>query len=458
MRRFIAGVVGPAVIVATWAFGAFAKDATYESMLVVNTEDSTVRFEQTLSIPLSRVLTSIPDPEAETSANRLFLRHTVPTSEASWGGVLTLEADALSARLFVHEPHDTTSDPFRLVHGSVRDDTSIGAAVSWTGSWPGHAQYVSAVPLRGLAGPLVFAQVAAPAEDTIRLSTLAYGTERLRHHFLAVDGRLRVGDSRLEWGVARQTGVELHTSGGLSSRDVVDEGARFARMETSFGRHRIWLLVHDTDREFRSLAASSYPFRRGATGIESRWQWRPATNRLLSVYGERILFRDTSSATGLEVSFSSMPRRAWGWRVGWEGSWVDSTPDSNAWNVTVTNPDRRLEQAMTVSKDAKGDVRRRIRLQWNEGTWFARLSTDDRLPGWRLEWRWTHDGTWETVVVYKQRTYTDRGIVSWFHVSLTYHVPDFGQVWIRWREPDQGRLDVGWTRPETLGAGVSVFF
>lgn len=459
MRRFLAGVIGPVVFVAAWAFCALAKDATYESTMVVNTEDSTVWFEQTVSLPLSRVLTSFPEFDADMSAgNRLFLRHQAPTSDSSnWGARLSLETNALSAHLFVHERHDTSSDPFRLVHGSVRGDAAKGVSVTWSGRVPGHAQYVSAVPLRGTDGPLVFARLAASPDEIVRLSVLAYGTERLRHRFFVVDGRLRFGSSRLEWGVAQQGGVEVNTSGGEPRRDRLDARAGFIRVETSLGRHRAWLLVHDTDEGFRSLAADAYPFRRGATGIESRWQWRPATNRLLSVYGERRMSRGDSSHEAVEVSFSSMPRGAWGWRVGGDVSWDDGARDSSGWSVTVTNPDRRLEQSVTVSKTADG-LRRRLRLQWNEGHWLARLSTDDRLPGWRLEGRWTPEGVWEATMVYKQRTYADRGVVSWFHASLTYHIPDFGQVWIRWMEPDQGRIDVGWSRPPTVGAGLTVFF
>lgn len=273
-----------------------------------------------------------------------------------------------------------------------------------------------------------------------------------------VDGELVGGNYRLQWGTARQDGVEIGQFAGGFFREPVQERARFVRLQSSFGHHRAWLLLHDTSDHFRSLAAATYPFRRGTAAIESRWQWRPGTNRLVSVYGEWRMSRDGQSFQGVEAGYSSMPRRQWGWRVGWDSSWEDGVTGTTGWSVTLTNPDRRFQHSLTVSRSTGRPTRRRIRLQWDDGRWRARLSADDQLPAWRVEWRWTSGHRWLVTVVFKQRLYADRGVVSWVHAALTHHIPGFGQVWLQWMEPDLGRLDVGWTRAKTIGAGLRVSF
>src|SRR5690625_4718757 len=130
-----------------------------------------------------------------------------------------------------------------------------------------------------------------------------------------------------------QDGVEIaNTDGGLISKPL-NERARFVRLESSFGRHRAWVLVHDTSSNCRSLAASTYRFRRGSTAVESRWQWRPATNVLLSVFGERRVSHVGTSVEAAEVGVSFMPRRRWGWRIGLESSFGDGESEATAWDV-----------------------------------------------------------------------------------------------------------------------------
>lgn len=459
MRRIFASVVGPVVIVATWALGAVAQDATYESRVLVRADDLTVGIEQSLFLPLSR-LPGLAGGEADPSdENYLVLRQTLPADGRwSWSGALAFERGALSTKWFLRHPHDTSSDPFRLVHESAYGESSTALSAKWSGPWSAAVQHVSAVPLRGGDGPLYYAQVASPSPPAVRLSALAYGTSRLRHRFIALDGRWDVGRWRFHWGTARQDGEEVVAAAGGTRRTTLDESARFLRLETSWARHRTWLLVHDTTGGFRSLAASAYPFRRGARVVEGRWQWRPAANRLVSVYGQRRAVVDGSTYDELEIGFSSMPRRRWGWRIDWETSWQDTDFEERAWTVTLTDPGRRWEQTMTLSMTAEGARRRRMGLRWDDGSWRVRLVVDDGLPGWRLEWRQSPEGPWEAVVVLKQRAYAGRGVVSWVHASLTRHVPEFGQLWVQWREPDQGRLDTGWNRPPAVGAGVRVFF
>lgn len=450
MRRLLAcfvGTVGTGCVVAAFSVAVQATDALYETDFVSHITDATFRMEQRLTLPLSRLRSSSENA-------RLFLRHTVTEHRTSdWGAIVSVVRPAMSIRLFLHERHEASPDPFRLVHGSVRTDTSKGAAVTWRGRMPGYAQYVNAVPLRDGSGPLLFARVVAPAGIPVRLSVLTYGTERLRHHFTVVDGDLAHDAARLRWGIAWQGGVALDDW----IRRTIVERAMFVRLETAFGRHRAWMSVHDTSGDFRSLAASSYPFQRGITGIESRWQWRPATNHLVSVYGEKNVAHDASSTEGLEISYSSMPRRRWGWRIGWNASRTWSQVVSSGWEVVSTNPDRRFNMSMAASVDA-GGYRHRARVEWNDDRWRMRLAFDDGLPGWRAEWRWTDGDPWQATIVYKQRTYAERGVAAWLHARLSRDVPGFGEVWVQWMEPDLGRLDVGWSRPDTIAAGIRVTF
>jgi len=456
MHRWVAAAL-TALALSVFPVHACAQEATFTSSLRIDTEEGTFQLQHTLDLPLAR----FGGPRGVDSApaqpgGMLFLRHTLePDGSTRWGASLTAAAASWSGRLFIHEPHETSPDPFRLYHASVRTDDAVGAALSVRSVLGVSALYVDRIPLRGLAGPLLSLRVERDGWP-LRIGAVAYGTPRLRHHFLVVDGATQLGGVRAAFGAARQSGVELAESGGALVRRNVDEQAFFARLEAAFGRSRAWLLVHDTSAGFRSLAASSYPFRRGAWAVEGRWQWRPATSRLLSVY-----FQHSRQGGGTEdevqLGFSSMPRGRWGWRLDVEASWSDGFRDDYGWAVTLTNPDRRFEQHLAFLWDAAGQIRRRLRAQWEEETWRIRLSADDGLPAWRLEARWSPGG-WEAAVVFKQRIYADGGTVSWLHAALTYDVPGFGQWWIQWRESDNGRLDVGWSRPATLGAGVRVFF
>lgn len=446
MRRFLAGIIFTTCVIAASSVSVPATPATYETELFANITDSTFRFEQRWALPLSRL--------ADSDDDRLFVRRSVSEQHATgWGATLSVVRPELTARLFVHEDHESSPDPFRLVHGSVRSDSSRAAAVWWHGPLPGYGQFVDTVPLRDGVGPLLFAQAAGPMGFPVRFSLLTYGTNHLRHRFHVLDGDVDYADSRLRWGIAWQQGVELIHSTGLP----VSERAGFVRLETAFGRQRAWLLVHDTTRNFRSLAASTYPFQRGTTGIESRWQWRPATNQLLSVYGETSVDRDGTSADKVELSFSSMPRHRWGWRLGVEASRTGGQLTARGWDMTLTNHDRRftVSASGTVGDDGH---RHRFRAEWDEGPWRLRVAVDDRLPGWRTEWRWAGAARWQATVVYKQRTYMGHGVVPWLHVRLSHDISGFGDVWIQWMEPDLGRLDVGWSRPQTVSAGVRAVF
>jgi len=467
VRRFLAGVVGPLVIVAAWASAALAQQAEYEASVSVRTDDWAAAVEQRLHLPLFLFLektapsagghsADLSEAHGVPGAGSVSLRHTLPQGgPSSWGAVVSLTRASFSLNVYLHERHRSSDDPFRLVHGSVHAPTSAAVAAGWDGPVPAVVQYVSAVPLRGASGPLLYGQVQAPFEPAVRLTALAYGTSRLRHEFVALDGEWSAGRWRWRWGAARQTGVEVSGASGFSQ---VSERAAFVRTETSFGRHRVWLLLHDTSPGFRSLAASDYPFRRGAAAAEGRWQWRPATGRLLSVYAQRRLPVNAPDYAVLEAGFSSMSWGRWGWRVDAETAWVDGAAAEHGVTFTLTNPDRRFEQSLSLTVPAGGVPRRRASMTWDDGAWRVRLSADDRLPGWRLEWRWTPDAPWSAALVVKQRTYSDRGVVSWFHASITRDVPGFGQVWLQWMEPDQGRLDVGWNRPPGWAAGVRVVF
>lgn len=458
MRRLVAALAVFVVTTAAGDAGAFAREAAVETSVRIDVEQSSFRLEQAVTIPLSRLFTSFPHTEdAGAEPSRLFMRHVVePDGDSRWGASLSASLGGFSARLFIHEPHKSSPDPFRLYHSSVRAADASGVALTWQGPLRLSVQYVDKIPLRGLTGSLIALRAGSEA-DPLRWSAVLYGTERLRHRFVAVDGDTALGAARLSFGAARQDGVELTQATGGLLRRAVEEQALFAKLETAFGRNRAWLMVHDTSGGFRSLAAASYPFRRDALVVEGRWQWRPGTSRLLSVYGQRRLSREGGAADKLEAAFSWMPSGGWGARVELEGEWERGREEERGLSVTVTSPDRRFDQSVAVSWDAAGSRRRRLTVQWRGDVWRARLGVDDALPAWRLEWRWS-PGPWEALVVYKQRVYPERGAVPWLYASVTYDVPDFGQWWIRWGESDNGRLDVGWSRPVVVGAGWRVVF
>lgn len=457
MRRWIAGFLGPAFFVVTCAVGALAQEATVESRVVFDVEQASLQVDSSLTLPLSRLSTDTDFFADNVSGNELFVRHTLrPDGTTAWGAHASFASRSLSARLFLYEPHDSSSDPFRLIHSSVRHKNAMGVAFTWSGAVPVHAQYVSHVPLRQRVGPLMSMRIGGD-QQPLRLSTVLYGSDVLRHRFIVLDGAVRLGSARLAWGAAQQDGVEQHSAEhGLELRPAVG-AAGFVRVEGTLGRHRGWVLLHATSPSFRSLAASRYPYRRGATGLEGRWQWRPATNQLLSVLMERRWPREDPVYEALEASFSVMPRGRWGWRAGWDGSWEGGSAAERAWTFTVTSPSRRLEQSVSVSTGADGGVRRQLRLQVAEGSWRVRLAGDDRLRATRVEWRWAPAG-WTVTVIYKARQFDESGVATWLHASFTRDVGETGQWWIQWGEPDQGRLDVGWSRPDTIGAGVRVSF
>lgn len=455
MRRWLASAAIGLMLVAG-AAGAYAQQAFWETSVRVAADTAAFELQQQLALPLSRLLVSSPPASAGEPAGFLLLRHTVdPDGAFRWGASLSARGPTWSGRLFIHEPHDTSPDPFRLYHASVRAHDASGASLTVSGRFRVAVQYVDNIPLRGLSGPLL----SLHAESTgwpMRLGVVAYGSERLRHRFVVADGDWRVGAAVVSLGAAIQDGVELTGSGNAWLRRIVDEHAVFARVETAFGRHRVWVLAHETSPGFRSLAASSYPFRRGALAVEGRWQWRPETSRLVSVYAQRRWSGDVVLDEA-EAAFSAMPRGRWGYRIDVSGRWDGGVYTERGWTVTVTNPDRRFRQVWSVSETADGQRRRQVRFEWEENRWRARLSVDDGLPGWRLEARWSPGG-WNATVVYKQRTYPGSNVQRWLHAALTYDVPGFGQWWIQWRDGDNGRLDVGWNRPAVVSAGLRVSF
>ncbi|MBO8142338.1 MAG: hypothetical protein H0Z37_09220 [Firmicutes bacterium] len=329
----------------------------------------------------------------------------------------------------------------------------------WRGPWGGWLHFVESVPLRDEAGPLLSAQIVAP-NPLPRITWIAYGTPSLRHQFFVADGTALFGRHlRLSWGRGWQAGAELASTGEPAIVSVA-EWARFARIETGFGRHRIWFSVHGTSPGFRSLANPDYPFRRGRTGIEGRWQFRPATGHLLSVFGRYTspLSSGSEELDGL-LSYSAAPRGRWAWRVDVEWRRREGEGRLHSWEIQARDPERRLELSAKVYP-GESPLRVRPAFEWAGSGWRLRVTADTGFPGWRMEWRLLDHPAWQVTAVYKVRGEAgdDGQGRTWSHVSVAHRVPGFGSVWVKWGRWDQGRLDVGWSWPAEAALGLSVDF
>src|SRR5690606_33773194 len=241
----------------------------------------------------------------------------------------------------------------------------------------------------------------------------------------------------------------------------VRETAAFARVDAARGRHRIRMTVHRTSDGFRSAVARDYPFARGRIGLEGRWQFRPRTNHLLSVYGQWLtpVGDQFAAAQEVEVRYSVSPRQRWAWYAGaaWELE-AESEP-AVTWQAGVRDPRRRLDASLEATASGDG-VRWRPRVEGQAPDWRLRFTADSEFPGWRAQWVYTGHPFWEVTAVYKERRQGSGspGWRSWTYVRLLRRVPGFGEVWMQWNDWDQGRLDVGWSRPVTVAAGISIAF
>ncbi len=403
----------------------------------------------------------IGDPDRGGMHGEVQLRHEAGPGDApaTWGGAVSVAAGALEAFAAHGLDHRSSPDPFRLVHKSARTPQAWAVGLEWSGSWSAAFQYAEAAPLRGRTGPLVTARVQGPGAWP-RLTWAGYGTEVLQHHFYVLDGRVQVTPAaQVAWGGAWQEGLEAPA--GQPGFVAVREAAAFARLDARAGRHRIWLTAHGTTAGFRSLAADSYPFARGRAGLEGRWQFRPRVNHLLSVYAEHLepLGPEFGRSQDFELRYSVTPRGRWAWLTGVRLSWSGEGGPGATWVAGLRDPGRRLDAS--VEWEIAGDgARLRPRVEWQAEEWRLLVAADTAYPGWRAQWAYTGHSLWELVVVYKERwlhgTIPERR--GWTHVQVVRRFPEFGEVWVRWNEWDQGRLDVGWTRPATIAAGIAVFF
>lgn len=381
----------------------------------------------------------------------------------SWNSGVTLESPKLSTAIFVKRPHRSSEDPFKLVHATSRGENSVAAVLDWTGAVTATVHYVRDVPLRRDGGTLLSARVRDPALDGA-IGVTAYGTERVQHVFVTADGRTMLRNRPFQWGAALLRGVEVTDGGGpgLFVHRRVQDGALFVRSEWGRGTHNGWIRLHATGRDFRSLAAQTYPFSRGKAGIEGRWQWRLATGKLLSVYGERLQSLHSGMAdteATVEFSYSSMVRNEWGWKLSLEGRAAEDHFRFGRLEASLTNPDRQFEWTIRTMPDRGGPMRWRHGLQWNEGRWRGRIVMDESFGAWRVEAGMAEAEGWSWTVVYKM-PFAHRSDLpdTWLHGEIRRYVHGFGHVWIRYMEPDLGRIDVGWRRLPTLSVGVDVAF
>lgn len=386
----------------------------------------------------------------------------------TWDGLFEAEGDVVRAALYFRRNHRSSSDAFKLVHASARTDESVAAVLEWSGSLSGVFQYVNEAPVRGRVGSVLAVRVDPPVWS-VGATFVAYGSDRARHQFVAVDGATRLASTvPIQWGAAVRTGFDVDDGQGPGHivHMPVHDGAAFVRGEWTAGAHSGWLRVHATEPQFRSFVADTYPFARGKVGVEGRWRWRVAPNRLISVYGQRLQAlpgaivsdQDALPDVELEASYSFMPRSAWGWRVAAD---LNTTPYQwtlAAVEFTTTDAGRRFELVSTLSwRQERSSWRHRV--QWDVGPWRVRLTVDEAFPGWRAEWRVTDYGSWSWIAVYKRRvTSGTDAFTDWMHAELSRSVARFGELWVRYMEPDLGRLDVGWKRPLTVSAGVRVTF
>lgn len=389
----------------------------------------------------------------------LSLRRTLgPGVLESWGGTLSLADGPVTVYLARDEDHRSSTEPFRLVHKSSRLRDTWAGVVQWRGEWGAVIQYVEKVPLRGRSGPLLTAQL-HPRASWPRVTWVGYGSDALQHHFYVLDGSLSLTAVNLRWGAAWQHGQEAVGKGGSPALVSLLEGAGFARLEAVQGRHRVWMTLHGTTPGFRSLAADDYPFARGRVGLEGRWQFRPQTNHLLSVYGHWLapLSDQFQGTKELEVRYSVSPRQRWAWHVGAARKWEGDGRALGTWLAGVRDPGRRLVASVEV--ETNGDSARwRPRIEWRSSGSRLLVSADSDLSGWRAQWVYTGHPLWEATVVYKERSAGDAqtAVRSWSHMRLVRRVQGFGEVWVRWNDWDLGRLDVGWSRPATVAVGFAV--
>lgn len=394
-------------------------------------------------------------------AGELALRQrTFPgDSTSAWAGGLHLAAGPFRGYLVHNDHHRSSTEPFRLVHYSAWSPGAWAGGVQWLDRWSGLVQFVEAVPLRRQAGPLLVGQLAGPAPWP-RLTWVGYGTTQLRHHFYVLDGALDLSPgARLRWGGAWQQGLEVAALAGPVAFASVAEGAAFARLEASRGRHRYWLALHGTSPGFRSLVADDYPFLRGRAAMEGRWQFRLQTSRLLSVYGHVAEPLDGRYAPSreVEVRYSAAPRRQWAWHLGGAWRWREGEGTILGWEAGLRDPARRLDLSVEMEAGGAG-VRWRPRVQWRAPDWHLRVAADTALAGWRLQWVHTGHPLWELTVVYKQRWDPAGGLPvrDWLYLRVARRLPDRGQVWLRWGDHDQGRLDVGWAWPAEVAVGIDL--
>ncbi|MFO7310936.1 MAG: hypothetical protein C0P61_002610 [Bacillota bacterium] len=451
-----AAAVLAALAAAVWPSLALpAGAAQYQVQVTIQPgEPESYVVEHTLQVPIG-------DPQHAIHGNVGLRRTSGPALSEAWGGTLSLKAGRAAVFAARNEDHRSSTEPFRLLHKSSRMPEAWSGAIEWRGPWSILLQYVQAVSLRGRPGPVLAAQGQGPAPWP-RLTWVGYGSDVLQHHFFVLDGSLTVSRSlHLSWGAAWQQGLEAAGTSGQPSLAPVRETAAFARVDAARGRHRIRMTVHRTSDGFRSLVADDYPFARGRIGLEGRWQFRPRTNHLLSVYGQWLtpVGDQFAAAQEVEVRYSVSPRQRWAWYAGaaWELE-AESEP-AVTWQAGVRDPRRRLDASLEATASGDG-VRWRPRVEGQAPDWRLRFTADSEFSGWRAQWVYTGHPFWEVTAVYKERRQGSGspGWRSWTYVRLLRRVPGFGEVWMQWNDWDQGRLDVGWSRPVTVAAGISIAF
>lgn len=384
----------------------------------------------------------------------------------SWDGAFEAATSAGRVALFVNRNHRSSTDPFKLVHASVRDEQSFAFVLDRMQPVPVALSYVHSASFARASGPLFHLRL-QPLSFPVWLTFVQYGSERVRHRFTAADGRLPLGAGlHVDWGAVLQTGVsvERRRTDGATVHVPINEAAGFVRGELAFGAHRGWLRLHGTGERFRSLASYNYPFARGKSGVEGRWQWRLQPFRLISVYGHVLFptFANIPSAERRpegqwEMSYSHMPRQNWGWRLGGTAKSEAAANLSYGVSLTVTDPSRRLQSVVSPTWRER-TIAWRYNVEWNDGGGRLRFTYDTSFRGGRLEWRVDDAADWGWSVVYKRRRGDVTDKADWLHVELRRNVGSFGQFWVQYMEYDRGRLDVGWQRPPRLSAGVHVLF
>lgn len=414
--------------------------------------------EHSLTVPMNLGVPVLGHP---VSAELTLRSRTAVGEDAALAGALAVTAGPWEAYLVRDEDHRSSTEPFRLVHRSARVPGTWAGGLQWRGRWFALLQYVQAVPLRGRTGPLLLVQ-AGPPLPWPRLTWVGYGTDQLQHQFFVLDGAFRLGTNvRVAWAGAWQTGLEVASPLAVPGLTHVSEGAAWARVQLTRQRHRLWFTVHATSSGFRSLVADSYPFHRGQAGIEGRWQFRPQTSHLLSVYGEvrQPLNQKAVPFRAVEARYSVAPRQRWAWHLGALVKWEGGAPPAVTWQAGARDPKRRLDASLELATGGPS-LRWRPRIAWESDGWRVVATADTDLPGWRVQWVHSAYAPWHLTVVYKERWSKDAAGPArpWTHVRLARRLQERGEVWVRWGEWDRGRLDVGWSQAPALAAGVSLTF